>query len=105
MNIKIGEKALLTLDNWFYAPDGCTYRAVFGTVHAVKTAEETFGVKTNNKSTNWYVEIGDMTIAGCQIHFAVRTNSCNLGRSSNWTANADFGLREYESPSHIYFAD
>mgnify|MGYP000871467567 FL=1 len=52
-NIEIGKKALLTLDNWFYVPDGNNYRAVVGTGNAVKTAEETLGIRPNAKSTNW----------------------------------------------------
>ena len=105
MNIEIGQKALLTLDNWFYAPDGNTYKAVFGTVHAVRTAEATLGIRPNGKSTNWYIEIGDTTVAGCQVHFAVRTDKCSTDRGRGWTANAEHGLREWEAPCAIYFAD
>ena len=104
-NIEIGKKALLTLDNWFYAPDGNTYRAVFGTVNAVKTAEETLGIRPNAKSTNWYVEIGNLTVAGCQVHFAVRTDVCSADRSHNWTSSAEVGCKEYDTPCSIYFAD
>lgn len=72
--IGIGDKVLVTTDAWFFAPDGEQYKAVCGTVKGVYTAEETLGVKTNAKSTNWYVEIGNMTIAGCQIHYAIKTD-------------------------------
>lgn len=105
LNIQPGEKALITADNWFFAPDGKEYRAVFGTVKAVRTAEDTLGVKVNGKSTNWYVEIGRMTLAGCQIHFAIRTDDCHSGSAPNWTASAEHGLKEYDRPSVIYFAD
>lgn len=105
MNIEIGKKALITADNWFYAPDGKQYRAVFGTVKSIKTAEETLGIKPNGKSTNWYVEIGNMTIAGCQIHYAIRTDKCNLDRAGDWTTKSDVGVTEFETPSKIYFAD
>ena len=70
--MKIGDKFLITCDNWFIAPDGEQYRAVFGTVHGVQDSEATLGIKTNAKSTNWYVMIGNMVLAGCQIHYAVR---------------------------------
>ena len=79
MNIQIGKKALITTDNWFHAPDGNTYRAVHGTVRAVRSDADTLGVKTNARSTNWYVEIGNMTVAGCQIHYAIRTDTCHFG--------------------------
>lgn len=104
-NIEPGQKALITTDNWFFAPDGNSYRAVFGTVKAARTAEETLGVRPNGKSTNWYVEIGNMTIAGCQIHYAVRTDTCNDGPSKQWSSSAEQGCREYFTPCSIYFAD
>lgn len=52
MKPEIGKKYLITVDNWFIAPDGVSYTAVFGTVNNVLTSEETLGVKTNARSTN-----------------------------------------------------
>jgi|SRR5215217_216338 len=75
--MQIGEKYLITADNWFYAPDGDHYRAVFGTVHGVIDSHEALGVRTNARSTNWYVAIGDTILAGCQIHYAMRTDKFN----------------------------
>ncbi|QFQ87340.1 hypothetical protein F8A10_07830 [Paracoccus kondratievae] len=69
-----GQKYLITTDNWFFAPDGENYRAVWGTVNAVVDAETALGIKTNRNSTNWYVSIGDMIVAGCQIHYAMRAD-------------------------------
>jgi len=73
MKPTIGKKYLITTDEWFIAPDGESYRAVFGTIKAVMSDEQTLGIKTNRGSTNWYVQIGSMFIAGCQIHYAVET--------------------------------
>lgn len=105
LNIKVGEKALITTDNWFYAPNGKQYRCVFGTVKAVRTSEESLGVKTNAKSTNWYLEIGNVTLAGCQIHYAVRTDECFTGSVRDWMASHSEGYSEYTRPSAIYRAD
>jgi hypothetical protein len=69
--IQLGDKVLVTTDNWFIAPDGEQYRAVFGTVKGIHRDEEMLGIKTNARSTNWYAEIGNVLIAGCQIHYAV----------------------------------
>ena len=97
MNIQIGCTALITTDNWFIAPDGQMYRAVFGAVKAIRNDEATLGVRTNAKSTNWYVEIGNMTIAGCQIHYAIKTDDCSRAETKN-TASG--------KPEHlIYFAE
>lgn len=105
LNIEPGQKALVTVDNWFYAPDGQQYRAVFGTVKAVRTAEDSLGVKPNGRSTNWYLEIGNLTIAGCQVHYALRCDTCNNGRVKDWTASSEHGLVEYLRPNVIYHAD
>lgn len=69
MNFKIGDTVLITTDDWFIAPDGESYKSVWGIVHAVVSDEEALGIKTN---TNWYVNIGNMCVAGCQIHFAIK---------------------------------
>ena len=71
----IGEKYLITTDSWFMAPDGQMYKAVFGAVKEILGDEETLGIKTNRGSTNWYVSIGNMLVAGCQIHYAIKTES------------------------------
>ena len=105
MNIKIGDKALITADGWFYAPDGRSYRAVFGTIKGILTSEDTLGIKTNAKSTNWYVEIGNMLVAGCQIHYAIKTDKCSKDKALNWSSSAESGVKEFETPCSIYFAD
>ena len=75
---KIGDKYLITTDAWFHAPDGDQYKAVHGTVNGVLTDSETLGIKTNRGSTNWYVSIGNMVIAGCQIHYAIKTDNVSF---------------------------
>ncbi|CAH0174545.1 hypothetical protein [Stenotrophomonas lactitubi] len=71
MNIEIGQKVLITTNEWFFGGDGRLYRSAWGTVKSVRTSEVTLGVRTNARSTNWYVELGSMIIAGCQIHYLV----------------------------------
>ena len=102
--LEVGKTALITTDGWFYGPDGKNYRAVFGTIRAVKSSEEALGVRTNAKSTNWYVEIGCLTLAGCQIHYAVRCDSVSTGPVTDWTTH-EGTLKEYTRPSTIFFAD
>lgn len=104
MRLEIGKKALITCDAWFYAPDGKSYRAVFGTVHAVRTSEEALGVRTNARSTNWYVEVGNLTLAGCQIHYAVRCDEVNLGEVLD-SRTTDNGETSFQRQSQIYDAD
>ena len=71
MNFVEGKKYLITTHNWFLAPDGQEYRAVYGTV------KEFLGIDTNRHSTNWYVTIGDMIVAGCQVYYAIEAASCS----------------------------
>ena len=104
-SMQVGQKALITTNAWFYAPDGRQYRAVFGTIKAVRTSEDTLGVRTNARSTNWYVEIGNLTVAGCQICYALRCDSVHTGPAKDWSADAEKGLTEYDRPSAIYCAD
>jgi len=71
---------LVTTDQWFYAPNGKKYRAVFGNVEIV---EDSFlGVKTNRQSTNWYAKIGNennhVIVAGCQIQYAVKCEKADI---------------------------
>ena len=49
-------KYLITTFEWFTAPDGRQYRAVWGEV-TILDDSRTLGVKTNAKSTNWYARV------------------------------------------------
>ena len=67
-------KYIVTTDNWFYAPDGNSYKAVWGEVSIFE--DTILGIKTNKNSSNWYAKVGSednhVIIAGCQIHYATR---------------------------------
>jgi len=102
---EIGKTYLITTDNWFVAPDGKQYQAVYGTVNAILSDDETLGIKTNARSTNWYVSIGRMLIAGCQVHYAIQCDHANADESESWSMDAANGLVVARSPSRIYFAD
>ena len=93
MKPNLNEKYLITTDNWFTAPDGDQYKAVFGTVIAILKDADTLGIKTNKGSTNWYVQIGRMLVAGCQIHYCIKTDSINLGPVSREV--------EYQGDVHV----
>lgn len=100
----VGKSALITCDAWFYAPDGKMYRGVFGTIKAVHDSAVVLGVRTNARSTNWYIEIGCMMIAGCQIHYVVACDKCNFGSVDDVSYGQE-GLKEYHRPTAIFNAD
>lgn len=102
--LKIGAKVLVTTDCFFFAPDGRQYRAAFGTVHGIHTDETTLGIRTNARSTNWYAQIGDLLIAGCQIHYAIRTDKCHVGSAMDWKEE-NGEVVEFSRPACIYDAD
>jgi hypothetical protein len=101
----IGRKVLITCDNYFFAPDGRQYRAVFGTLAAVQTSEESLGIKVSVRSQDWYMTVGNMKIASCQIHYAILTESCNFERAPDYQISPEKGLLEFNRPSGIYRAD
>lgn len=100
----IGMKAIITTDQWFYGHCGKQYRAVYGTVMSVESSEQALGVKTNSRSTNWYVRIGRMMVAGCQIHYVVIAgDEPPLKVDDVDITNGE--VKELTRPSHIYNAD
>lgn len=72
-------KYLITTDNYFFAPDGKQYRAVWGECRTV-SAEQALGFNPNRNSANWFIRVGSeeshVIVAGCQIHYAVKLDSC-----------------------------
>ena len=105
-----GMKYIITTDNWFYAPDGIKYKAVWGSVQ-IFTDENLLNIKTNRNSSNWYIVVGDednhVIVAGYQIHYAVRCkNKPNCDETLDWSYggnNNDINI--FSRPSEIYCAE
>lgn len=103
--MNIGDKYLVTTDNWFFAPDGTSRKAVWGTLKAIHNSDYVLGFKPNRNSTNWYVELGNMTIAGCQIHYVIKTDEINFDTVTEFDTSTT-GVTEQQLPfSRIYNAD
>lgn len=61
---------LITTNEWFYGPDGQSYKAVWVNVEICKS-EDLLGIKPHNYS-NWFAVVDNgIVIAGCWIHYAV----------------------------------
>lgn len=100
-------KYLITTDQWFLAPNGVSYRAVWGDVQIV--SDEILGIKTNSRATNWYAKVGSdenhVIVAGCQIHYAVKCNEePNTAPALDYNADATNGIKEYTRPTSIWIA-
>jgi len=71
--INTDQKMLITTDEWFFAKDGQSYRAIWGKVKIIE-GKDLLGLTPKN-SANWYAQIGEdeesiVLIAGCRIHYA-----------------------------------
>lgn len=96
---------LITTGAWFIAPDGIEYKSVYGRLIAIHEAGKELGFIPNRSHENWFIEIGDMIVMGCQVMYFV---SCPApppkGKVKSWNAKTDGdGIFEYEKPSQIYF--
>jgi hypothetical protein len=104
LQMPIGSEVLITTDNWFYAPDGRCYRAATGKLIAIMD-DSVLGIHTNRNSTNWYVQVGNLMIAGCQIHYAIRLSK-PMDVSGTISDFREVGgeVKYFEHPSYIYQA-
>ena len=101
----VGKKYLITTDKWFFAPDGQQYRAVHGTVKAVLDDKAALGIATNSRSTNWYLSIGNMLIAGCQIYYAIQVDDFSREPQTHLFTNNENVHHKKDLGSSIYNAD
>ena len=63
------------------------YSAVFGTVKSIINATDQLGITVNARSMNFYTEIGNLSIAGCQVHYALQCerDNVNLGNVNDFS--------------------
>ena len=62
------------------------------------------GIKTNRGSTNWYVVIGKMIIAGCQVHYVIQCDECYSLRGTREEVY-EGEVKENKVMSRIYVTD
>lgn len=104
MNLQINDLVLVTCDDWFFAPDGRTYRAVWGRVKGIVAAKDLIGFDPSRPSTNWYLEIGDVLIAGCRIHYAVKCATCPKAKTVADFTIHDGEIKNLKRPNNVYDA-
>lgn len=104
MNNFINKKVLITTQGWFYGKDGKQYRAVHGTLKAIHEAGKTLGFIPNRSHANWFIEIGEMIIMGCQVMYIIECEDVITTNVMDW-GNPEQGenkAKEFERPSTIY---
>lgn len=100
----LNQKVLLTTASWFYAPDGRQYKGVWGTLKAVQEVKEKLGFVPNRSHANWFYEIGDMVIMGCQVQVCIQTDQRPPDIGKGWDVK-DGVVMNFETPSPIYITD
>ncbi len=98
--IESGKKYLVTLDSYFVAPDCEQYRAVWGEAK-VHEASRALGLKPT-RSTNWFLKVGTVGIAGCQIHFITECEERPKRKIGNYE---DKDTKERIPFNKIYFTE
>ncbi len=100
----IGKNVLVTTSNWFIAPDGSDYKACYGELKAINEAGQSLGFIPNRAHANWFIEVGNMVIMGCQVMYVTLADEKpNFGKSKAWSG-AENGIKEYDRPCVIYDA-
>lgn len=94
-------KYLITASEWFYAPDGKQYRAVWGDVKVIPT-KDILGVDPNPVTANWSLQVGDenhhIIIGGCQINYSVKCE----GRPNTYEIEQVFDGKAQKCEPAIY---
>lgn len=105
MKNHIGQNVLVTCSNWFIAPNGKEYKAVWGKLIAIHEAGKELGFIPNRSHANWFIEIGTMQIMGCQVmYFIGCPDKPNTEITSSWNSKSEGGIVQYERPTMIYEA-
>lgn len=65
----IGQKVLAQTSAYFVGPDGKDHNAIWGTLNGINKVPKELGFIPNRNMANWYYEIGDTVIMGCQINY------------------------------------
>ena len=108
LDINIGDKILVTTEGWFFAPDGESYKAVYGTLKNLINTEDVLGIKSDKTTAKWALKIGEMIVAGCQIHYMVKSDSCEKKKGNTMyqlNEKAQGVISGISPVSAIYFSD
>lgn len=104
MHNLINKKVLITTQGWFYGKDGRSYRGVHGTLKGVYEAGKTLGFIPNRAHANWFIEIGEMVIMGCQVMYIIECDTVNTNDVTDWITEGqtELGTEGQQRPTAIY---
>lgn len=99
----IGQKVLVTTNGWFYGTDGKLYRGAWGKLKAVHEAKDALGIIPNRSHANWFIEIGDMVIMGCQVLYIIKCETAPPENNiKDHSTGPEHGAFEYQRPGQIF---
>ena len=103
-NELIGKKVLITTTDWFVAPDGLQYRALFGTLKSVTESTKALGFAINRSHANYFFEVGKMKIMGCRVMYMIECEGVNSNDTEEILAK-EGGIIKYNRPTMIYITE
>lgn len=104
MHSYINKKVLITTNDWFYGKDGRQYKSIHGTLKGIHEVSKIFGFTPNRNHANWVIEIGDVTIMGCQVLYCEACEDVHAGPVKELVADdkSELGMKEVMRSSGIY---
>lgn len=101
------KKVLITTSGWFYGADGKSYRAVHGTLKGIHESGKTLGFIPNRSHANWFIEIGELVIMGCQVMYILECETVSTEPVVDYTTEGqgENGIKEFERPTAIYIVN
>lgn len=98
----INQKVLITTSEWFVGPDGKDHKAVWGTLKGVYEAGKHLGFIPNRAHANWFYEVGDIIMMGCQVKYICLCSEQPKEDVQAWTFEKDDTLpKTYTAPFKI----
>ena len=91
-------KVLITVKDWFYAPDNQLYKGIFGEINE--------NIFWDNYYNNKPVAIGNISIPAGNIISIIISDSIDISQpTKGFCTNAEFGCKEHQYPHNtIYLA-
>lgn len=98
----INQKVLISTNDWFVGPDGKDHRAVWGTLKGVHEAGKHLGFIPNRAHANWFYEVGEIIIMGCQVKYMCLCPDQPKTDVRAWKlSESDNYPKEYDAPFKI----
>jgi|SRR6185369_2528920 len=101
----LGKNVLITCSNWFYAPDGKLYRAIWGTLKNICEAKDVLGFLPGRTHANWFIHVGTSVITGCQVNYLIECHEPpNISDVTHQLYDNATGLKVFMRANEIYHA-